>query len=70
MTRSIRTSLEWIDDYLARVKHDLEEGDRSQALSDCAALSEITRRLWAYIAELEGYSAGEAQMKLAAGGEN
>jgi hypothetical protein len=70
MTRSITTSLERIDLYLDRVRRALEEGDRSKALSDCAELSEITRRLWCYLADLEGYSCAEAQMRLAAGGDN
>jgi len=70
MTRSVRTSLERIDLYLERVRHDLEEGDRAQALADVAELTEIARRLWVYLADCEGYSCIEAQIRLAAGGEN
>ena len=70
MDRSIQRSLARIDLYLARVRRDLETGDRSQALSDCAELSEIARRLWAYLADAEGYSCTEAQVRLAAGGDN
>jgi hypothetical protein len=70
MTRCVRTSLERIDLYLGRIRRNLEEGDRSQALSDCAELTEIARRLWVYLADAEGYSCTEAQIRLAAGGEN
>ena len=70
MTRSVKTSLERIDLYLTRIRRDLETGDRSQALSDCAELPEIARRLWVYLADAEGYSCVEAQLKLAGGGEN
>ena len=70
MNRSIETALLRVDAYLARVRRDLEAGDRSQALSDCAELSEITRRLWVFLADQEGYSCVEAQLKLAGGGEN
>jgi hypothetical protein len=70
MTHSIATSLQRLDLYLDRVWRDLESGDRSQALSDCAELSEIARRLWCYLAHVEGFSATEAQLKLSGGGEN
>jgi hypothetical protein len=70
LTQSIETSLEWIADYLGRVQNDLERGDREQALADAAALSETSRRLWSFLANQEGYSAEEAQMKLAAGDLN
>ena len=70
LNRSVITFLERIDLYLGRVRRDLETGDRSQALADCAELSEIARRLWVYLAELEGYSCIEAQVRLAARGEN
>jgi hypothetical protein len=70
MNHSVRTSLERIDLYLTRIRRDLETGDRSQALSDCAELTEIARRLWAYLADAEGYSCVEAQIRLAAGGDN
>jgi hypothetical protein len=70
MTRSVRTSLERIDEYRRRVERDLESGDRSQAMSDCAELSEVARRLWAYLADAEGYSCSEAQVRLAAGDWN
>ena len=70
MNPSIETALLRIDAYLVRVRLDLEQGDRAQALSDCAELSEIARRLWAYLAEAEGYSCVEAQLKLTGGGEN
>jgi hypothetical protein len=56
--------------YLGRVRRDLENGDRAQALSDVAELSEVARRFWSYLAHVEGFSCGEAQIKLAAGGEN
>ena len=70
MTRSVRTSLERIDLYLERVRHDLAEGDRGQAMADCAELTEIARRLWCFLADQEGYSCVEAQLKLAGGGDN
>jgi len=70
LNRSVITALERIDLYLDRVRRDLDAGDRSQALSDCAELTEIARRLWAYLADAEGYSCIEAQLKLAGGGEN
>jgi hypothetical protein len=70
MSRSVTTSLERIDLYLGRLRCDLEAGDRTQALSDCAELHEISRRLWAYLAELEGVSCVEAQLKLAGGSAN
>jgi hypothetical protein len=67
---SVAESLKHIEIYLERIRSDLETGDRSQALEHCAEMFELTRRLWAYLAELEGYSCAEAQMKLAAGGAN
>jgi hypothetical protein len=70
MNASVRRSLERLDAYLSRIRRDLEEGDRSQALSDCAELSEVARRLWVYLADLEGFSCAEAQVRLAAGGDN
>jgi hypothetical protein len=70
MTRSVRTALERVDLYLERVRHDLAEGDRGQALADCAELTEIARRLWVYLADAEGYSCTEAQIRLAGGGQN
>jgi len=70
MTRSVRTSLERIDLYLERVRHDLEEDDRAQALADVAELTEIARRLWVYLCDAEGYSCVDAQLKLAGGGQN
>ena len=70
MNRSVTASLERIDLYLRRVRRDLESGDRAQALADCAELSEIARRLWVYLADAEDYSCTEAQVKLAAGGDN
>ena len=70
MNRSVTTSLERIDLYLGRVRSALAQGECSQALSDCAELTEIARRLWAYLADLEGYSCIEAQLKLAGGGDN
>jgi hypothetical protein len=39
-------------------------------LSNAAELTEICRRLWVYLADLEGYSCTEAQVRLAAGGDN
>jgi hypothetical protein len=68
--RSVATALQRLELYLTRVRRDLETGDRSQALSDCAELSEITRRLWSYLAAIEGYSCVEAQLKLSGGGDN
>jgi hypothetical protein len=70
VNRSVTTSLERVDLYLDRVRRALETGDRSQALSDCAELTEIARRLWAYLADAEGYSCVEVQVRLAAGGDN
>jgi hypothetical protein len=70
MNRSVATSLARIDLYLDRVRRDLESGDRSQALADCAELTEICRRFWCYLADCEGYSCVEAQLKLSAGGQN
>jgi hypothetical protein len=70
LNRSVTTSLDRIDLYLSRIRRALADGDRSQALSDCAELTEIARRLWAYLADLEGYSCVEAQLKLSGGGEN
>jgi hypothetical protein len=70
LNRSVQTALARIDLYLVRVRRDLETGDRDQALADCAELSEIARRLWAYLADQESYSCAEAQMKFAAGGDN
>jgi hypothetical protein len=70
MNRSVTVSLERIDLYFTRIRHALESGDRSQALADCAELTESARRLWAYLADLEGYSCIEAQVRLAAGGDN
>ena len=70
MTRSVRTSLERIDLYLERVRHDLEEGDRAQALAEVAELTEIARRLWCYLCDAEGYSCVEMQIRTAAGGDN
>jgi hypothetical protein len=70
MTRTTATALQRIDLYLERVRHDLATSDRSQALRDCAELTEIARRLWVFLADQEGYSCTEAQIRLAAGGEN
>jgi hypothetical protein len=70
MSRSVEASLSRIDLYLGRVRRDLESGDHAQALADVAELHEISRRLWAYLAELEGVSCIEAQLKLAGGSEN
>jgi hypothetical protein len=70
MNRSVRTSLSRLDLYLDRIRRNLEEGDREQALTDCAELTEIARRLWVYLADCEGYSCVEAQIRLAAGGDN
>ena len=70
MNRSAATALQRLDAYLVRVRRDLEQGDRSQALADCAELTEVARRLWAYLANAEGYSCTEAQVRLAAGGDN
>jgi hypothetical protein len=68
--RSVTTSLKRIDLYLDRLKRDLEIGDQTQALSNCAELHEITRRLWVYLADREGLSCVEAQLKLAGGSDN
>jgi hypothetical protein len=68
--RCVQTALSRIELYLTRVRRDLDAGEREQALADCAELSEIARRLWMYLADAEGYSCVEAQMKLAAGGDN
>jgi hypothetical protein len=70
LNRSVAAPLERIALYLDRVRRDLEAGDRSQALSDAAKLPEIVRRLWVYLADAEGYSCTEAQVRLAAGGDN
>ena len=70
MTGSARTALQRIDLCLEQVRHDLEMGDQEQTLSDCAELFELTRRLWCYLADAEGYSCVEAQLKLSGGGEN
>jgi hypothetical protein len=70
LSRSVTTVLERIDLYLGRVRRDLEAGNRAQALADCAELSEIARRLWGYLADTEGFSCVEAQVRLAAGGDN
>jgi hypothetical protein len=70
MNRSTKMAIARLELYLGRVRRDLESGNRSQALSDCAELSEIARRLWVYLADREGYSCVEAQLKLSGGGEN
>jgi hypothetical protein len=70
MDRSLTTAIAQIDLCLARVRLDLEAGNRSEALEHCAELFEHTRRLWSYLAELEGYSCVEAQVRLTAGGNN
>jgi hypothetical protein len=70
MNRSVKTSLERLDLYLERIRYSLKEGDREQALSDAAELTEVARRLWTFLADQAGYSCIEAQIRLAAGGEN
>jgi hypothetical protein len=70
MSQSVRQSLDLLEVYLERIRSDLEDGDRSQALSDAAELFETARRLWAYLANAQNLSCIEAQLKLAAGGEN
>jgi hypothetical protein len=49
VTRPTQTFLDRISLYLARTKADLEQGDYSQALADCAELSEIARRFWLHL---------------------
>ena len=63
--RSVQTALDRIDLYLSRVKRDLDADERAEALSNVAELAEITRRLWIYLADQEGMSCVEAQLKLA-----
>jgi hypothetical protein len=70
MTRSARTSLQRIDTYVSRLRRDLEANDRAEAMSNAAELCEIARRLWCYLADQEGYSCVEMQIRSAAGGEN
>jgi hypothetical protein len=70
MSRSFETTLQRAELYLARVKRDLEQGDRSQAICDCAEACELLRRLWSYLAESQGYSSVECQIKLSGGGWN
>ena len=45
MNNQIQVSLGRIRLYLERLERDVAEVDRSQALADCAELSEIARRL-------------------------
>jgi len=70
MTRTTAIALQRLDLYLERVRHNLAEGDRAQAMADCAELTEIARRLWCYLCDQEGYSCTEMQIRSAAGGEN
>jgi len=42
----VARALERLALYLDRLKRDVEHGDHIQALSDCAELNEISRRLW------------------------
>ena len=46
----VQVSLGRLRLYLQRLERDLAAGDRKQALSDCAEISEIARRLWDTIA--------------------
>jgi hypothetical protein len=46
LAQKIQVSLGRLRLYLERLERDVPEGDRSQALSDCAEISEISRRLW------------------------
>jgi hypothetical protein len=50
MADRTQTSLARLRRYLERLERDVASGDRSQALADCAELSEIARRLWDTIA--------------------
>ena len=52
MPADITRTINRIERYLERVRSDLERGDRAQALSDLAELSEISRRLWQRLANL------------------
>jgi hypothetical protein len=46
----VQVSLGRIRLYLERLERDVSEGDRNQALANCAEISEISRRLWNVIA--------------------
>jgi hypothetical protein len=46
----IRVSIDRLRRYLERLERDVAEGDRIQALADCAELAGIARRLWDIIA--------------------
>jgi hypothetical protein len=61
----VQVSLGRIRLYLGRLERDVSEGDRNQALANCAEISEVARRLWDTIAaELKSGS----KSTLAAGG--
>ena len=52
MPADITHNIDRLERYLARVRSDLERGDRAQALADLAELAEISRRLWQRLANL------------------
>ena len=49
MQSSVKTSLARLHVYLERLERDLAAGERTQALSDCAEIAEISRRLWSQL---------------------
>jgi hypothetical protein len=70
MNRTTATALHRLDLCMERLRCSLGAGDREQAMTDAAELTEIARRLWAFLADAEGYSCVEAQVRMAAGGAN
>jgi hypothetical protein len=59
MNNRIQVSLGRLGLYLQRLERDLVAGDRTQALADCAELSEISRRLWDVIADRSTHSTAD-----------